>query len=252
MIELVKRKIIFLGTFLILLILILNLIASTSSDKNDNSTVKVMIYDGDGVMDSSVEGIEDCLNDSNNQNISQHKFEYSTTDKIDKNTLYGYNVLIMPGGDASTYIENDDINGSIIKQFVQNGNGYIGICAGAYAASNSVEGYYSGWGITPDVDTINENYTGLLSISTTSYGNKLINGSVTYIHMENGPALHTNNSQIVMANFADNNTGYQNFAAIIAETVGSGRVILSGPHPELYPENPRILTNMVLWCSNKI
>jgi len=50
--------------------------------------------------------------------------------------------------------------------------------------------------------------------------------------MENGPAMYTNNSQIVMANFADNNTGYQNFAAITAETVGSGRVILSGPHSE--------------------
>jgi len=70
--------------------------------------------------------------------------------------------------------------------------------------------------------------------------------------MENGPAMYTNNSQIVMANFADNNTGYQNFAAITAETVGSGRVILSGPHSELYPENPRLLTYMVLWCSNKI
>ena len=70
--------------------------------------------------------------------------------------------------------------------------------------------------------------------------------------MENGPAMYTNNSQIVMANFADNNTGYQNFAAIIAETEGSGRVILSGPHPELYPENPRLLTYMILWCSNKI
>ena len=45
---------------------------SNSSDKNDNSAVNVMIYDGNGVMDSSVAGIEDCLNDSNNQNISQH------------------------------------------------------------------------------------------------------------------------------------------------------------------------------------
>ena len=180
----VKRKIFILGTFLILLIVIFNisnLMESNSSDKNDNSAVKVMIYDGNGVMDSSVAGIEDCLNDSNNQNISQHKFEYSTTDTIDTNTLHGYDILIMPGGDASTYIENDDINGSIIKQFVQNGNGYMGICACAYAASNSVDGYYSGWGITPDVNTINENYTGLLSISTTSYGNKLINGSLTYI-----------------------------------------------------------------------
>ena len=70
--------------------------------------------------------------------------------------------------------------------------------------------------------------------------------------MQNGPAMSTNNTQIVMANFADNNTGYQNYAAIIGDTYGSGRVILSGPHPELSPENPQLLTNMVLWVTKKI
>ncbi len=204
-------------------------------------------------MESSVEGIKDSLNDSNNENIISHnKFEYSTTSEINSNILYGYDVLIMPGGDASKYVQNDDINDESIKLFLKAGNGYLGICAGAYAASNSVDGYYSGWGIAHDVNTKNVNYEGLLPVSITSFGNTVINGSLTNLHLENGPALYSNNSQIVMASYADNKTGYQNYAAIIGETYGSGRVILSGPHPELNPQNSQLLAYMVLWVSGKI
>jgi glutamine amidotransferase-like uncharacterized protein len=158
----------------------------------------------------------------------------------------------MPGGLATTYLSDSEIDSSDIKTFVQEGHGYLGICAGAYAASNYVRGDYAGWGLTPDVNTISENYEGLLSISTTSFGSKIINVSPTNLHMDAGPAMYTNNSQVVIANFADNHTGYQNYAAIVGDTYGYGRVILSGPHPELPPLNPQILANMILWCSQKI
>ena len=286
-----------------------NIANSLSSNNNLNTslvTTDVLIYDGDGVMESSVEDIEECLNTSNNENLTpNNKFEYSTTSKINSNTLSGYDVLIMPGGNSLTYLENDDIDGNSIKLFVQGDKGYLGICAGAYAASNYVGGYYQGWGITPDVNTKNENYEGLLQISTTTAGSKLINGSITNIHMQNGPAMYTNNTQVIMATFADNNTGYQNYegllqistttagsklingsitnihmqngpamytnntqvimatfadnntgyqnyAAIVADTFGSGRVILSGPHPETDPQNPQLLTNMLQWISKMI
>ena len=255
-----NKQILIFFSIVIIIVLVYsmgNLLAqNTSNNGNKNTTVsvtKVLIYNGDGVMDSSVDGIEDCLNDSNNQNISpSNKFQYSTTNVINSNTLSGYDVLIMPGGEASDYIDNDDIDSESIKQFVQGGKGYIGICAGAYAASDYISGDYSGWGLAPDVTTYTENYEGLLQISSTDFGNKILNSSITNIHMQNGPAMSTNNTQIVMANFADNNTGYQNYAAIIGDTYGSGRVILSGLHPEVSPENPQLLTNMVLWVTKKI
>jgi len=260
-----NKQILIFFSIVIIIVLVYsmgNLLAQSSSDNgNNNSTsvnnttsiTKVLIYNGDGVMDSSVDGIEDCLNDSNNQNISRNnKFQYSTTGVINSNTLSGYDVLIMPGGEFSYYIDSDDIDSQAIKQFVQGGKGYIGICAGAYIASDYINGYYSGWGLAPDVTTYTENYEGLLQISSTDFGNKVLNSSLTNIHMQNGPAMSTNDSQIIMAKFADNNTGYQNYAAIIGDTYGSGRVILSGPHPEVSPENPQLLTNMVLWVTKKI
>ena len=232
---------------------IANILYSNNNSNTSLVTTNVLIYDGDGVMESSVEDIEECLNTSNYENLTpNNKFEYSTTSKINSNTLLGYDVLIMPGGNSLTYLENDDIDGNSIKLFVQGGKGYLGICAGAYVASNYVDGYYQGWGITPDVNTKNENYDGSLQISTTSAGSKLINGSITNIHMQNGPAMYTNNTQVIMATFADNNTGYQNYAAIVADTYGSGRVILSGPHPETDPQNPQLLTNMLQWISKRI
>jgi glutamine amidotransferase-like uncharacterized protein len=230
-----------------------NLLAQNDSKNTTISVTKVLIYNGQGVMGSSVDGIEDTLNASNNQNISaNNKFVYNTSSVINSNTLSGYDVLIMPGGEAADYLSNDDISGDSIKQFVSSGKAYIGICAGAYAGSNYITGQQAGWGLAPDVNTINEGYEGTLQISSTSFGNKILNSSLTNIHMDSGPAMTTNNSQIVMATFADNNTGYINYPAIIGDTYGSGRVILSGPHPEMDPENPQLLTNMILWVTKKI
>ena len=231
-----------------------NLLAHKESNNSSVSSVtKVLIYNGNGVMGSSVEGIEDTLNDSNNQNISSNnKFVYNTSSVINSNILTGYNVLIMPGGEAADYLSNDEIDGNSIKQFVSNGNAYIGICAGAYAGSNYITGQQAGWGLSPDVNTISEGYEGQLQISTTSFGTKILNSSLTNIHIDSGPVMTTNNSQIVMVTFADNNTGYMNYPAIIGEAYGSGRVILSGPHPEMDPENPQLLANMLLWVTKKI
>ncbi len=218
-----------------------------------NKTVNVLIFNGSGVLESSVDGIVNCLNDSNNMNLTPNThFEYTTTSEINSNTLSGYDVLIMPGGFAATdYLDNEEISSDSIKQFVQGGKGYLGICAGAYAASNYVDGYYAGWGIAPDVNTKSVDYEGLLNITSTSSGTKIIDGPTTIFH-ENGPAMYSNNSQIIIATYADNNTGYENYASIIAETQGSGRVILSGSHPELDPQNPQLLTNMILWLSKNI
>jgi glutamine amidotransferase-like uncharacterized protein len=218
------------------------------------SEIKVLIFNGDGVTEESVEGIEDTLNDTNNQNLTPYyHFNYSTSYVINSKTLSSFDVLIMPGGDVSTYISSEAIDSGAIKQFVSGGKGYLGICAGAYVASNRVDGYYSGWGIASDVNSKNENYEGMLPISLTSYGTTVLNeSSLQNLHMENGPAMYTDDSQIIMAKFADNQTGYQNYAAILGETYGNGRILLSSPHPETEPQNPQLLANMILWAAKKI
>lgn len=246
---------------------------------SDNSTyslnpaiVKVLIYDGDGVIPGSVDGVEDCLNYANNENLDPNvHFNYSTTKAINSETLAGYDVLIMPGGLASTYLENPEINSEDIKDFVKNGKGYVGICAGSYAASSHVDGYYDGWGIAPHINSKSVDYMGNLQISMTQNGENILSTSDTEtLYHWNGPAMYeTYGSNVTLAEYKDNETDYQDYAAIVNDTYGSGRVILSGPHPELnlqkskifvggkikdfpQPQNPEMLVRMILWAAKEI
>lgn len=236
--------------------------ADNSSNTENNSTyalthvtVNVLIYDGEGVIPGSVDGVEDCLNDANNENIDPGiHFNYSTAEEINSETLSGYDVLIMPGGLASTYLENPEISSEDLKDFVKSGKGYVGICAGSYAASSHVDGYYDGWGLAPHINSKSVNYVGDLQISMTSNGKSILNTSntETFYHW-NGPAMYeTDGSDDTIAEYTGNETGYQNYAAIVNDTYGSGRVILSGPHPELNPQNPEMLVRMILWASKDI
>ena len=51
--------------------------------------------------------------------------------------LTNLDVLIMPGGSGSKQATNLETSGrEAIQQFVKNGGGYVGICAGAYLASS--------------------------------------------------------------------------------------------------------------------
>ncbi|MBI4814084.1 MAG: hypothetical protein HY802_07365 [Methanobacterium sp.] len=225
---------------------------NTNNTTNKVSTVKVLIFDGDGSMEESVAGIKACLDESNNMNLSSGiYFDYDTSSEINSNTLSGYDILIMPGGNSATYIASGNIDNDDIKEFVNQGNGYLGICAGAYAASNSVDGAYSGWGLASHVNTIDVSYEGLVSINPTSSGSTLIDSSQISLHHQNGPAMYTTSSSATsFATFADNSTSYQGYSAIVGESYGSGRVLLSSSHPEIDPQDSQLLVQMILWASN--
>lgn len=181
-----------------------------------------------------------------------YSFKYATTTVINSHILSSYDVLVMPGGDGYAYVNGNTIDSQALKQFVSGGKGYLGICAGAYAASNYVDGYYSGWGLTPDVNTKNALYEGYLSVSTTNYGGNILNESQLNLYHQNGPVLYSKDSSHSLAIYVDNKTGYQNYSAIIGETYGTGRVLLSGSHPELNSQDSQLLARMILWAAYKI
>ncbi|MDP3067006.1 MAG: BPL-N domain-containing protein [Methanobacteriaceae archaeon] len=216
--------------------------------------IKVLIYSGEGTMPESVDSIQECLNKTNSQNLTPYfYYDYATTNEVTANNLSSYDVLILPGGDSSSYVKGSSIDSAAIKQFVSGGKGYMGICAGAYAASNRVDGYYSGWGLASTVNTKNVIYEGPVPITITSNGNMLgAESSTVNLHHQKGPAMYSTASDAAMANYADNKTGYQNYAAIFGVNYGSGRVLLSGSHPEADPQNPLLLARMILWTAKKI
>ncbi len=226
---------------------------SINNADNRVSTVKVLIFDGDGSMEESVAGLKACMDESNSMNLSGGiYFDYDTSSQINSKTLSGYDILIMPGGNSATYVQGSNIDDEAIKQFLNQGKGYIGICAGAYAASNSVDGDYSGWGLASQVNTIDVSYEGLVEITPTSSGSTLLNSSEISLYHENGPVMYATGSSVSsFANYSDNVTGYQGYSAVMGESYGSGRVLLSGSHPELDPQNSQLLVQMILWATKK-
>ena len=215
--------------------------------------VKVLIFAGDGAAPNSINGLVSSIDEINHKNLVKNTiFVYSITDQINNSTLSSQDVLIIAGGDFQTYLANPNIKSTDIKKFVSGGKGFVGICAGAYAASSYVDGYQTGWGIAPHVYSKFYNFDGQLPVSFTSNGQDVLNFSSTKnLYVANGPSLYKEGSYSPLASFNNTMTPHNGYAAILDDTYGSGRVILSSPHPELYPREPVLLANMIVWASGK-
>jgi len=228
-----------------------NVVSKSVTSSSTTKPIKVLIYNGNGAITHCVVGVETGLNYANKHNLLPgYHFTYTTTKIIQLSTLVKFNVLVMPGGSSGKNYINT-ISGTAIRKFVSSGHGYLGICAGAYAGSKTVSRLYNGWGVAPHVYCKHVTHEGNLKINILSSGSKLFGsgGTITLAHY-NGPAMYTQGSSVVtFATYADNTIGYKNYGAIVGDTYGNGRSVLSGPHPELTPQNPNILAKLVAWTA---
>ncbi len=95
------------------------------------------------------------------------------------------------------------------------------------------------------------NYEGGLTLQITSAGQQVLNtsGIKTLAHF-NGPAMYVSGNAVVFATYADSKTGYNGYAAIVGDYYGKGRVVLSGPHPELSPLVPTFVSQLINWAAS--
>ena len=224
--------------------------STASSSVSTTKNIRVLIYSGTGAASDCVKGIQTALTSANNNNlVPGYHFTYTKSGTITTSILSNYDLLAMPGGSSGkTYIKY--VSGSVIRNFVSTGHGYLGICAGAYAGSQYVDGLYPGWGVAPHVRAKAVSYTGTLPVTYTSSGSQLLGSSGTItLHHYNGAAMY-GTGITYFACYADSSTGYYGYGAIVGDTYGSGRSVLSGPHPELAPQNPKLLAKMIIWAAN--
>lgn len=154
-----------------------------------------------------------------------------------------YDVLIVPGGTARLYQKHLGEQGAAsIRDFVTNGGGYMGLCAGAYLGSMN------------DVTDTKNIGIGLLPVRYCLYGcdaniranitlNDLKTDVVYKTIYHNGAVyqfdqLSTNVTTLAtIVNTDSSNPKYHEFlvnkATIITGTFGKGHVILCGPHIEI-------------------
>lgn len=221
--------------------------------------IEVLIYNGYDAGPNGVKNTKEALNTD--------EFSVKTAATLSSITLTGKQVLILGGGDSGwAYINNKNISWTAIREFIKNGGGLVATCAGAYAASKNVvdingKSYYSEsqpQGLAPHViSRVMEEPLGSIPFvfvgpECRQIGKEPIQQNM--LHWR-GPAMmpvSETESPIIFALYdlkSDKNS--YNLAGVIGDTYGDGKVILSGPHPELDPKDPALVRNMVRWAAKK-
>lgn len=235
---------------------------AAGSPEDGSTQIRVLIFTWDNVAKDSVIGIKSVLDSANSNNlVPGYYFTYKTTSTINAATLQSYDVLAMPGGED--YITNyngktiDSIDPAAIKNFVKNGKGYLGICAGAFSGAYYTKDCYYGWSLAPNVNCLQAWGEKNTDITITSSGQGILGQSDTITTLYwNGPAMSVSGNAFVMATYdgiTDSNGRViiaSGMAAIVGDFYGKGRTALIGPHPELVPKSPGIVAKLIVWASN--
>lgn len=139
-------------------------------------------------------------------------------------------VLIIPAGHTASMVKTLGTEGfNRIRAFVSKGGGFIGICAGAYIAADTVEilGHPEGLGI---IDINNHRKSGkyLCKISITKPGHPICKGNEGRIRVwyQNGPDIEAGAEVEVLARYTNG------AAAVVSSMYKDGRVVVFSPHPE--------------------
>ena len=177
---------------------------------------KALVYNGEGACH------EDCAKAV--FDIAQKAgFDpvYVGDQDTDPNIFNGASVWIQPGGYASKAMSSmADSLKTNLKNFIKNGGGYVGFCAGAFVA-------------TELVGSTNNRGLGIISGNTKLYGSGVNiykttwQGSERYLYWEGGPYFRN------MPTSVEQIGTYPNGASSAVRTsFGLGRVWVTGLHPE--------------------
>lgn len=213
-----------------------------------------LIYRDEGVSPLSVRYLS--------QAFQQHNLAYRLVDAsflIHQNWEQTSSLLVMPGGRDSPYHEALKGKGNQkIRQFVEEGGFYLGICAGAYYGCASFEfekgyplevlgtrelAFYPGMATGPaygpgQFSYINEAGSRLatLSFSNNTLASAYFNGGCMFPHANTYPTVE------VVASYHDLPGAP---AAVVKCQVKQGQALLSGVHLEYSSDNFSLLMNSI-------
>jgi hypothetical protein len=222
------------------------------------SGVKVALYCGPGTGGKGPPNLMQRLNTGTNSSIAQ-----VTPEEIRSGVLTNYDVVIFAGGSGSGQANALGAAGrEAVREFVGNGGGYIGICAGAYLATS---GFSWGLGII-NARTASPKWrrgVGTVKMELTGTGSGILGerrGGFE-VHYANGPILRPANHPDLPAyeslaffrtELAKNDTPpgiMVDSPAVIAAEFKRGRVVCISPHPEQTEGLDDIVPRVVEWMS---
>ncbi len=220
--------------------------------------IKVGVYSGPGAPQSSVDAVVKVMK----------PFPEATTvilngEQVATENLAAYDVLVFPGGSGSGQSKGIGEAGlKNVREFVGNGGGYVGICAGAYLACSNFS-----WGLgILNAGTVSSKWRrgqAILDLEMTEAGKPLLGDvkDVFKVRYNNGPILKPwtrtdlpayTPLTLFRTEVAKNDTpvGVQvNTAAQAIGSFGKGRVFVSSPHPEGTPGLENLIPRGVFWAA---
>jgi len=232
----------------------------------------VLLYNGPAASDDDVEWSIDCFNWANKVNlIPGVKLQSTRSPRVNANALNGQDVLLMPGG-SDFYPQSSYVDVTAAKKFIENGGGFYGTCAGAYAACTTIYDNVDGpnpfnlttpWEIEENTGARVQKgwaishanchifyHVAVSGFQFTDSGSKILNYTgIVQIDHHNGPAMDAGGT--VAATFYDTRQKGKN--AIVTDTYGKGRVIQISPHPEHASlQKCMMVARAAMWAGNGI
>lgn len=222
--------------------------------------LRVAIYEGPGSGDRGVDSVS-----ARAQQITGAQVTRLTPEQIAALDLAEFDVIVFSGGSGSAQAKAIGEGGRVaVKRFVENGGGYVGVCAGAYLACAGFE-----WGLgILDARTVSPKWRrgrGYVDVELTDEGRALF-GDVQQpfkVRYANGPIIKPLGRDelpdyTVFAWFrsevAENGTPagvMVNSPAVVGATFGKGRVVTLSPHSEDTPGLEHLLAHAFLWAAPK-
>jgi glutamine amidotransferase-like uncharacterized protein len=198
--------------------------------------IKVAVYDDKGATGKGIPCVTEIMSKTADIKLTRLKGA-----DIAAGGLKGYDLVMFTGGSGSAEAAGLGEQGrEEVRDFVRNGGGYVGICAGAYLACSGFE-----WGVgVLNAKTVSSKWRrgqGEVKIEGEAFGEKLIDRGVRYA---NGPIIKADvrkdlpDFETLVAfrtELALNDTPVGvmvNAPAMVRATYGLGRVFTSSPHPE--------------------
>lgn len=192
-------------------------------------------------------------------------YERVSPSDIRNGLLKNYDVLIVPGGSAGAQGKALEEEGLVaVRDFVRNGGGYVGFCAGTYLAM----GYGRDKLDMIAADLVDGEHwdrgKGMASVQFNKLGRSILGDFDTVdIYYENGPILSIDDfswlPQLeVLATYKSEikdkkeaRSVMVDSPAIVASNYGSGRVLCFSPHPELTCDLGDVVMRAITWAKRQ-
>jgi putative intracellular protease/amidase len=215
--------------------------------------IKVAVYDDKGATGKGIPCVTEIMSKTADVRLTRLKGA-----DIAAGGLKGYDLVMFTGGIGSAEAAGLGEKGrEEVRDFVRNGGGYVGICAGAYLACSGFE-----WGVgILNAKTVSSKWRrgqGEVKIEGEAFGQKLTERGVRYA---NGPIIKADVRKDLpgfetlvsfRTELAENDTPVGVMVgspAMVRSTYGLGRVFVSSPHPEQTAGLENLVVQALRWTA---